>query len=330
MVRLPSCGRSVATAGDVNGDGFSDVIVGACAGDNGQADEGQAFVYHGTQTGLSHDAVVDRREQPSVCVLRLLGGDSGRRQRRRIRRRDRRRIRRTTTPWRTKGAPSCITDRRRDSRLAPSWTSEGNQTGAFYGWSVNTAGDVDGDGYCDVIVGALTYDNGEANEGRAFVYGGSPVGLGSHSRGGRRESQSGVCRVRAFRRACRRRERRRICRRDHRLGSPTTRGRPTRVGRSSITGPRRASSLRPRGQARVIRAAPSSAHPWRRQETSTATATPTSSSARTVRQRTDRRRARVRLSRHCVEPRRFQPRGRADGQQAGAQFRQLPWRARET
>ena len=44
-------GGSVAGAGDVNGDGFADVIVGADRYNNGQVDEGAAFVYHGTTRG---------------------------------------------------------------------------------------------------------------------------------------------------------------------------------------------------------------------------------------------------------------------------------------
>jgi hypothetical protein len=35
---------------------------------------------------------------------------------------------------------------------------------------VATAGDVNGDGFCDVIIGEDLYTNGEINEGRAFVY----------------------------------------------------------------------------------------------------------------------------------------------------------------
>jgi hypothetical protein len=111
-------GGSVATAGDVNGDGFSDVIVGAGGYDNGEANEGRAFVYHGSGAGLATTAA---------------------------------------------------------------WTAEGNQDFADFGFSVATAGDVNGDGFSDVIVGARTYDNGEANEGRAFVYHGSAAGLATTS-----------------------------------------------------------------------------------------------------------------------------------------------------
>ncbi|MFB3851491.1 MAG: integrin alpha, partial [Acidobacteriota bacterium] len=56
---------------------------------------------------------------------------------------------------------------------SPSWTAEGNQQYAAFGWSISTAGDVNGDGYSDVIIGAPNYENGETNEGRAFLYLGS-------------------------------------------------------------------------------------------------------------------------------------------------------------
>jgi FG-GAP repeat/FG-GAP-like repeat len=107
-------GSSVGTAGDVNGDGYSDVIVGALSFDNGQMDEGGTFVYHGSPAGLAS---------------------------------------------------------------APAWTAEGDQAGASFGNSVGAAGDVNGDGYTDVVVGAPLYDNFENAEGRSFVYLGSPSGL---------------------------------------------------------------------------------------------------------------------------------------------------------
>ena len=107
-------GMEVSTAGDVNGDGFSDIIVGAWRYDNGQTDEGRAFVYHGSASGLS---------------------------------------------------------------VPISWTADGDQSTGQFGISVSSAGDVNGDGYSDVIIGANCYDNGQTDEGRAYVYLGSSAGL---------------------------------------------------------------------------------------------------------------------------------------------------------
>ncbi len=48
--------------------------------------------------------------------------------------------------------------------------------------SVAGAGDVNGDGYADVIVGAPDYDGGEPSEGAAFVFLGSASGIADGSR----------------------------------------------------------------------------------------------------------------------------------------------------
>ena len=46
-------GASVATAGDVNGDGYSDIIVGMPAYDNGaNTDAGRVMVFHGSATAM--------------------------------------------------------------------------------------------------------------------------------------------------------------------------------------------------------------------------------------------------------------------------------------
>ncbi len=47
---------SVASAGDVNSDGYSDVIVGALLNDAGGTDAGRAYIYFG---GASMNNVVD-------------------------------------------------------------------------------------------------------------------------------------------------------------------------------------------------------------------------------------------------------------------------------
>jgi hypothetical protein len=114
-------GTSVATAGDVNRDGYADVIVGADNYTHGTSQEGAAFVWHGSGTGLNN------------------GVD---------------------------GNPTNT-----------AWMAEGNNFEAHFGHSASTAGDVNGDGYADVIVGAPHYSNGESDEGGAWLYLGSASGL---------------------------------------------------------------------------------------------------------------------------------------------------------
>ena len=169
-------GASVSGAGDVNGDGYGDVIVGAMLYDGGQADEGRAYVYYGSAAGLSATAAwtaeSDQAEAYYGTAVSCAGDVNG------------------------DGFADVIvgarlydnghTDEGRAlvyhgsvSGLSATsgWTAESDQANAYFGWSVSSAGDVNGDGYADVIVGARLYDNGQADEGRAFVYHGSVSGL---------------------------------------------------------------------------------------------------------------------------------------------------------
>ena len=57
------------------------------------------------------------------------------------------------------------------------WMTEGDQLGAWYGWSTGSAGDVNADGYNDVVVGAFGASGAVFNEGKAYAYLGSAAGL---------------------------------------------------------------------------------------------------------------------------------------------------------
>jgi len=171
-------GTSVGTAGDVNGDGYSDVIVGAGAYENGETDEGAAFVYHGSSSGLSTSAnwmaesdQVDSSFGTSVgtagdvnadgyadVIVGALGYDNGQT---------------------NEGAAFVYHGSSGGLSTTPDWMADGDQVDAWFGYSVALAGDVNGDGYSDVVVGALTFENGHTWEGAAFVYHGSGSGLNS-------------------------------------------------------------------------------------------------------------------------------------------------------
>jgi hypothetical protein len=172
-------GRSVGTAGDVNGDGYSDVIVGANGYENGQAYEGGAFVYYGSISGLSTnvdwvaesdqayanfgtsvgtagDVDGDSYSDVVVGAIKFDNGqvDEGR-------------------AYLFHGSSTGLSS-------TPAWTAESDQTDAYFGASVGTAGDVNGDGYSDVIIGANDYDNGQSDEGMVFLYRGSESGLSAN------------------------------------------------------------------------------------------------------------------------------------------------------
>jgi hypothetical protein len=171
-----SFGRSVATAGDVNGDGYSDVIVGALTYDNGQTDEGRVFVYLGSPTGLATTAAWTAEPNQAEVSFGFSAATAG--------------------DVNGDGFSDVIVGGSRFDNgqvdegrayvyhgsavglsTTAAWIVESNQAGAQFGNAVATAGDVNGDGFSDVIVGGLFYDNGQDDEGRAFVYMGSASGL---------------------------------------------------------------------------------------------------------------------------------------------------------
>ena len=98
-------GFALVGAGDVNGDGFSDVAVSAYLFDAGKTDEGRVFVFAGSPEGLSK---------------------------------------------------------------TPSWIMDGNQADGHFGRALACAGDVNGDGFDDLIVGARVMF--AANATKALLY----------------------------------------------------------------------------------------------------------------------------------------------------------------
>lgn len=164
-------GYSVSSAGDVNGDGYDDVIIGDPNYTHGQFHEGGAFIYLGSAAGLlttparivesnnansflgssvssAGDVNGDGYDDVLVGAHRYLEGGGA-----------------FLYLGSATGIPS----------VASSVFLESNED-ADFGSSVSAAGDVNGDGYDDIIIGAPYYDNGQLEEGRAYIYYGSAAG----------------------------------------------------------------------------------------------------------------------------------------------------------
>ena len=113
-------GLSVAAAGDVNGDGFSDILVGAPGNDTGAANAGAAYLIFGRQSDI-HD-----------LDLAALAADEGA-------------------------------------------GIHGTAASDYAGYSVSSAGDVDGDGFDDFVIGAYGRNS---YQGVLYLLFGGPQGIG--------------------------------------------------------------------------------------------------------------------------------------------------------
>ncbi len=118
-------GRSVSSAGDVNGDGIDDLIIGAYGGDpNGLGRAGESYIVFGKNTGFA-----------ASLNLSALNGTNG-------------------------------------------FVINGIDANDYSGRSVSSAGDVNGDGIDDLIIGAYKADpNGQSNAGESYIVFGKSTGF---------------------------------------------------------------------------------------------------------------------------------------------------------
>jgi len=168
-------GWSVSTAGDVNGDGYSDVIVSAKQYDSGQTDEGAAFFYLGSASGLGTTPQILQKDQAyaefgtAVSTVGDINGDGYSD------------VAVGAYYWdgvhADDGAVFVYLGSAAGLVTPPVYQLDGGYADGGFGGAVDTAGDINGDGYSDMVTSAIKATNPDHFEGAAFLYYGAPGGL---------------------------------------------------------------------------------------------------------------------------------------------------------
>jgi hypothetical protein len=156
-------GFSVSGAGDVNGDGFDDLIVGATGDGNNGAASGSARVFSGATGAILYTFNGDSASDQFGYSVRGAGDANN------------------------DGFDDLIVGALQDDNNGTNSgmarvlsgvngailrTFNGDSAGDFFGVSVSGAGDVDADGFADLIVGAIQDDNNGVDSGSARVFSG--------------------------------------------------------------------------------------------------------------------------------------------------------------
>jgi hypothetical protein len=189
-------GFSVSGAGDVNGDGYADIVAGAPFYNMDLPDQGAVLVFPGGPEAQPAAMALLTYETAGMHLGFAVAGAGD--------------VDGDGYADILAGAPNFGTVNGADTGIAflfrggpagpgpqPASALRSYQAGAQFGHSVAGAGDVNGDGHGDVLVGAHHYDAGTADEGAAFLYLGNEIGLAEAApaavyRSGQTGSEMGV------------------------------------------------------------------------------------------------------------------------------------------
>ncbi len=169
-------GVSVGNAGDVDDDGYDDILVGAQHVDNGSTDEGKVYLYYGSSTGPgttadwtfepdAHDKYLGTSVRSAGDVNNdgyddfIVGGQG----------KGQYAYGSAYVFYGSSTGPGSSADR---SYTGENWASK-------FGFAVSSAGDINDDGYDDVIIGSPGYKINFDNYGKVYAYYGSSSGLGT-------------------------------------------------------------------------------------------------------------------------------------------------------
>ena len=157
-------------AGDVNGDGFADLIIGASGDDNNGENSGSARVFSGVDGSILYTFDGDGSDDNRISGDSFGGAVSG------------------AGDVNGDGFADLIVGAEGDDNNGVSnsgsarvfsgldgsvlYTFDGTVSGGFFGGSVSGAGDVNDDGFADLVVGARFGSNNAPSAGRALVFSG--------------------------------------------------------------------------------------------------------------------------------------------------------------